>query len=250
MTDCFDDLPQSVRAGSRRLEVTHALGQFLGLLRKLLLAICELALQCTILSLQIGNLAPHISGLALNQILHCRLLAQICHRRGPLRIALRRRLSVSPDQLFKHPVLLFQVGEHPLECIARRLPFLLLRSVRGKRTLHLKLQLLFEFCNQALQFTMKFAVPLPQRLLIPRVGGRRLPSTLLNLLPDLCDEVLKIANLSPQIIGPMLNCLALPQLRFVRRRGRRRSRARPHVLAKSPSNRQAHSCDYRKETWH
>ena len=65
MIECFKSFPKFLSFGSRGLKVVDALGQFLGPLRKLLLALGKLALQCIVLSLQVGNLLPHISSLTL-----------------------------------------------------------------------------------------------------------------------------------------------------------------------------------------
>jgi hypothetical protein len=80
----------------------------------------------------------------------------------------------------KLAVLLLQIGNCMLECVTRRLPFLLLRSVWGRWAPHLKLQLLAELCNQALKLTVKFAVLSLQigSLLLLRVMGDRLSASI------------------------------------------------------------------------
>jgi hypothetical protein len=206
LTECFNDFLQFLSFGSHRQKFVRALRQFRGPLRQLLLMLRNLALQhvilslqCVILSPQVGNFILHISSLTIEYVPPGWRLAKVCGRRRPLRIALRRRQCASTDQLFKLCVLLFQIDQHVLECITRGLSFLSLCGVRGNRTLHLKLQLLFELRNQALQFTVECGVLLLQisglwpwcvsrRLLLPRVRGWRFPRlALLKQLPDLCD---------------------------------------------------------------
>lgn len=196
---------ERIKALARSIEFVRALGELLPVRG-------ELALQRIILSLQIGDLAPKISGLMLQRVAHGRLLAGVWGWL-PLGLALCDSRPAVRHQALQFIILALQIGDLALERVTRSLPLLLLCDIRDRRTLLLKLQLLLELRDQTLKFVVQFTVLTLQIVRLRRVGrsplsviarGRALRLALRELLADLCHQILEVTDLVPQIGSPIV----------------------------------------------
>ena len=117
---------ERIKALARSIEFVRALGELLPVRG-------ELALQRIILSLQIGDLAPKISGLMLQRVARGRLLAGVWGWL-PLGLALCDSRPAVRHQALQFIVLALQIGDLALERVTRSLPLLLLCDIRDRRT--------------------------------------------------------------------------------------------------------------------